>query len=122
MVMYMRGKLILISLLMIVTLSLTGCRRVVDSPADELRMYAWYGESENGNTASLSFDENKASFEAKGDDISLSLSGLCILTDDRMIICDTDSKMNYSFGYDLYGDRVELSYNNSVLPLDKITE
>ena len=117
--MYMRGKLFFAGLSAALMILLTGCTRVIESPSDELRMYSWYAEFDNGNTASLSFEDEKAFFSAENEDFSLNLSGLSVMTDDRIIICDDNSRMNYTFGYELYGDRVELSCNGSTITLDK---
>ena len=121
-VMYMRGKLFFV-LLMIVLCALisTACVRTINTPVDELRMYSWRGEYENGNSAELSFNGSNGTFRVTNRDFSFELSGLCVMTDDRMILCDDASTVNYSFGYRVHGDRVELTYNGSTLSLDKIT-
>lgn len=114
----MRGKLFFVSVLL-TAVFLTGCVPVINSPSDELRMYTWQSELENGNIVSLSFDEDNGYLNIKNTDFTLNIGGLCILSDDRITICDKESGLNYSFGYTLYGDRVGLNYNSSVLSLKR---
>ncbi|MBQ3265565.1 MAG: hypothetical protein IJH07_07285 [Ruminococcus sp.] len=102
-----------------VVMTLVSCTRIISSPADELRMYSWRGEAENGSTAALTFDDTDGSFVIENDDSSLTLSGLCFADDEKIIICDDESGQNYTFAYRLYGDRVELTYDGSTLTLDK---
>ncbi len=45
-----------------------------------------------------------------------------ILTDDTLIICDTDSGSHDSFAYVLFGDKIELSCNGSVISLKKVKD
>lgn len=116
----MRGKILL--LLLIASVMLTSCTQVLNSPADEIRLYGWQSETNNGSEASLCFDGSVCRFDFAGGETSFTLEGQCFLTDDRLIISDDASGQNYSFGYRLYGDRAELSYNGSVLSLDKVSE
>ena len=88
----MRGKFLRFFLLIAAVMCLASCTRVLNSPADELRLYAWEYESDNGSCVSLQFDDTNAY---------------------------DDSGLHYSFCYQLYGDRVELSVNGGVLSLEK---
>lgn len=83
-------------------------------------MYHWSGVSENGNELSLSFEDATGFLDVDNGDSSLSLEGLSIVTDDRLIICDKNSGANYLFAYRLFGDRVELTRNGSVISLKKV--
>ena len=82
-------------------------------------MYTWSGSFEHGAEVTLSFTQTEGYLEIESDDSSLSIAGLCMLTDDSILIFDDDSGMNYSFSYRLYGDRVELKRDGSVLTLKK---
>lgn len=117
--MYMRGKLFILGVISACVICLCGCTGVINSSADEIKQYRWQVYLDNGNTVSLSFDDGKADFCAVTDDYSLELNGLCILTDNTIIICDEDSGTHYSFVYTLFGDRVELNFNGSVISLKK---
>ena len=115
----MRGKFIIAAVLSAVML-LSGCDRNIRGPADELRMYGWQSELEGGNTVTLSFDGSDATLSADGGVDPLLLEGLCAVTDDTVVICDSETGYNYSFGYKLYGDRVELSIFDSEITLKKL--
>lgn len=119
--MYMRGKFFILMSLTLAVLLLTSCTQVISSPSDEIRMFRWHGEYENGNAADLSFSDNDAVLSLTLSDHTTEFSGLCVTTDDRLIICDKTDGSNYAFGYRLFGDRVELSYNGAVLTLDKVS-
>ena len=115
----MRGKLYTISVLLVCVTALSACARVIRTPADELSLYRWRGELDNGDSAELSFDGDDASLELKGEGLALTLCGNYALTDDTLVICDRASGMHYSFGYRLFGDRVELSSDGGAVSLDK---
>ena len=83
-------------------------------------MYTWSGSFEHRSDVTLSFTQTEGYLEIENDDSSLSVGGLCMLTDDELLIFDKNSGMNYSFGYRLYGDRVELKRDGSVLTLKKV--
>lgn len=120
MVMYMRGKFLFVIMLLAAVFCLTSCVKSVECPADELRMYSWSGIFDNESSASLNFWESYGYLDFENEDESLHIGGLCMTTDDCLLILDEQSGMNYSFGYRLYGDRVELHHNGSVLSLKKI--
>lgn len=116
----MRGKFFYISILMICVIFLASCTRVINCPADELRTHAWRTESDNGNTADLSFEGSNGTLSIHTDDAALDLCGLCVMTDDRMILCDAATGVHYTFGYTVYGDRVELSCYDGMVSLKKV--
>ena len=99
----------------------TACSRVIDSPADELSLYRWRGEYENGNSAELYFDGDNGYLSLRGEDIDLDLSGLYVVTDDSLIICDDRSGVHYNFAYRLHGDRIELFSNDGSVVLAKVS-
>lgn len=103
-----------------VCLLLVACRPVISSPDDELRLYSWRCELDNGNTASLSFDGANADFRATVRTKDIRLSGLCATDDDTIVICDSATGAAITLHYVLYGDRVELCYQDAAITLDKI--
>lgn len=118
--MYMRGKFLLLLLLLMSVSCMSACVRSVESPADELKMYRWSGVSENGTAVDLSFTDNNGYLDIENEDHSLHIGGLCMMKDNSFLIFDEESGMNYSFGYQLYGDRVELNRNGSMIKLEKL--
>ena len=117
MVMCMRVKFFAVLLCLLL---LSGCSKTIDSPADELRAFSWQGDYENGNTVTLSFDDSNASLSVSNNDFELELEGLCVFSDDSFTICDNGSDINYTFGYALYGDRVEMSFIDGTISLKKL--
>ncbi len=83
-------------------------------------MDTWSGSFDNGADVTLSFARTNCCLAIESDVDSLHICGLCMLTDDDLLIFDDNSGMNYSFGYHLYGDRVELIRDGSVLTLKKV--
>ena len=115
----MRGKFFYVPILILCVICLSSCTRIVNCPADELRMYAWSAKVDNGDSAELSFDGSNGLLSVHTGVSDLVLSGLCVMTDDRLIICDEKTDVNYTFGYVLYGDRVELTYYDGTISLEK---
>lgn len=115
----MRGKFFAIILLTASIMLLSACVQRIESSADELRMYRWEAKSDNDSLVNLYFEDVNARLEIKNLDHTLTIGGLCAADENRMIICDEESGIHYTFGYQLYGDRVELSSNGSTLTLNK---
>ena len=103
----------------LVSASLCACERVIRGPADELTMFSWSSDFDNGDRVSLSFDGVNAVFGARGDGLDLDISGYCLVGDESFVICDEDTSCSYRFGYTVHGDSVELSYDGGAVTLDK---
>ena len=116
--MYMRGKLLFATLLAAV-MSLSSCVKSIECPADELKMYRWSGVSENGAETALYFRNTSGYLDIENGGESLHIGGFCMATDNYLLIFDEQSGMNYSFGYQLHGDRVELKRDSCTLTLEK---
>lgn len=107
---------------LLICMLLCSCSRAVRSPADELCMYSWSSVCDNGNRLSLSFDEDTAVFKAENDSYNVIVSGIYLLDDERLIISDVDTMMNYVFAYIVHGDCVELSFGDGTVTLDKVID
>ena len=105
-----------------VSMLLSGCSRVIRGPRDEIRLYDWVGEFDNGNTAELSFCDSDAAFMVENSDFTLDIIGLCSLTDDSIVIIDDTDDISYEFEYELHGDSVELCYCGDTVTLEKKVE
>lgn len=102
---------------------LCGCRRVIETPRDELVQFSWYTEEENGNILSLSFSgEGAADLTIEGGAEPLTLSGLCAVYDDHFVICDTRTEYLYTFSYVLHGDCIDLTFDEGTVTLDKVND
>ena len=115
----MRGRFLSVILLIVIAFSLTSCVKRIECPADELRMYTWSDTFDNGDEVTLTFTQSNGYLDIENKD-PLHIGGLCMLTNDYLLIFDEQSGINYSFRYHLYGDRVELSRDGSVLTLKKV--
>ena len=115
----MRVKRYLMILSAAFCLLLCGCVPVADTPADELRQYSWSTSTEYGCEAALSFDGLRAGLDVKKAGLSMEISGVYALTDDKLTIFDEEGGESLTFGYKLYGDRVELSFEGGTLSLEK---
>lgn len=119
--MNMRGKCLIIGILSLcIILICCACTRVIDTPAEELRAHQWGLESKEKGTVSLRFEGDDAALRIENDAGDLNISGLCMLTEDRMTICDTVTSVNYTFYYRLHGDRIELRCENGTIVLEKL--
>lgn len=116
----MRGKFLCMTATISALIILSGCTRMINSPADELKMYSWQGELENSSVVTLDFDGSKADLSIDNEDFDLDISGLCAVSYDTLIICDENTEYNYKFGYKLYGDRVELTIFDGTISLKKL--
>lgn len=114
----MRKRCLSVLLIMCVML-LCGCSREIRSPADELCIYSWSRTFDNGNTASLRFEGDNGCLSVENDDFTLDICGIYAVTDDSLLICDRASHEHFTFGYRVYGDRIELQSGDGVLELYK---
>ena len=92
---------------------------MVRGPRDELVMFDWSGTFENGNTVSLSFDGDRAELRADISGESVTVSGVYLIDDESLVICDTDTRMNFLFTYIVNGDSAELTCGDGSLKLEK---
>ena len=104
---------------LLLMLILCGCTRVIRNAADEITLSDWSAVLEGGAQVSLSFEGDKAAFSVDNAGKSSVVDGICILSPDEIVICDEERGENYCFAYILHGDHLELSYNNSVIILEK---
>lgn len=118
--MYMRGKFFYVIVLFAAVMGLSSCVNSIESPGDELKMYSWSVVTDNGTAIALNFTDTDGFLDIEGEDDSLHIGGLCMTTRDSLLIFDKQSGVDYSFGYRLHGDRVELNRNGSILTLKKI--
>lgn len=115
-----RAAVILIVMqILLFALFLYGCARVIRDASDELVTHSWRSLSESGAEVSLSFDSDTAEFTVSNGDVNCVLRGIYTASPDCITICDENSGDNYTFEYILHGDRIELSYNNSMIILEK---
>ena len=99
---------------------LTSCTRTIRSASDELPMFQWEAQYDNGNHASLIIEDDIAEFCVDNDAFALNLSGDYLIDDDSLTIFDNTTQMSYHFGYLIHGDSVELTFGDGTIVLNKI--
>lgn len=113
-------KIVFATMLVIIVLVLSGCSKVVMNSADELTMYMWGAQLENGNEISLKFDDDNATLSLiLFDDEKVIINGLCELSDTAFVIHDEKTKTPYAFSYIVHFDRVEIIYGENTVSLYK---
>lgn len=114
-------KLITATIIMMLVAFMCGCssRRIV-SQADELTMNKWSNSDKFDKEISLEFSDSKATLHLKTTNYSGKISGLAIIDEKTITINDTTLNQDFSFNYELFGDKINLEYNNNTLELKKI--
>ena len=120
--MSLKHRIAVFAALALICLMMTACVQTVASPKDEIRLYDWAGEYENGNAVSLHFSDRNADFCAVNKDFTVDISGVYSVTDDSLVIFDDDKGVGYEFAYQLHGDSLELSYHGDSIVLEKKVE
>ncbi len=121
---YMKAyfKLILLSLVLSVCLVLCSCARVVTNNGDELIANSWQTKLDNGNIIKLSFDMDNATLALTyTNDTEVKLHGLCELSGTSFVIHDSDTFSTYKFDYLVHYDRVDITYGDATVSLNKIS-
>lgn len=97
-----------------------SCGQIVQNASEELKLYEWQRENENGTKISLRFSEDTAFLSIQGDeDIACEISGLCVTDGNTFFISDISMMKNVSFTYKVYGDHLDLTYGGSTVSLEK---
>ena len=101
--------------------SLSGCRYVRVTSADELIYSDWHIQNESGMRAELTFDTAnlKACLLVTDiDNTTTEISGYFAVDKDKLYITSSVFKKTYVFGYKVYKDRLTLAYNNSEITFE----
>lgn len=99
---------------------LCSCTKVIDNCADELVSSRWSATLDNGNTITLYFAGDGAVLMVRfSDDTSVSIYGLCEISDISFVIHDIKSMSAFAFNYIVHFDRVEVIYNQNTVVLYK---
>ena len=99
-----------------------GCTtQQITSPKNELMDYSWEKSDKFGKTISLSFTKDTAQLKISTTDFNYAITGTALINDEAIKIFDDDLKQSYCFNYVLYGDKIEIDYNENKIELDKIT-
>lgn len=112
----MKFKLIIPILIMIF---LCSCARVIDDAVDEIRMNRWSAKLQNGSVASLSFNDDYASFKIQSKDKAAcaAIKGLGIIDDKTIFIYNLSDNEPYYFDYIIKNNTLIIKYNGGKLTL-----
>ena len=106
--------IVLIALSLICTLC--GCEEVVLTSCDELVYRNWYTENISGVGATLEFSENSAVFTVTEDKNAVAvISGTLAVDSNKFYITSDDLACTYEFGYEVFADRANITYNGETL-------
>lgn len=120
-------KLCVFLLIILSLFSLTGCKTVAVTSADELTFFSWQAQTKSQMSAMLVFSGNQARFTVYDCDkkVLSCIEGAFAVDENNLYITDCDLYKTYTFGYKMYGDRAEIKYLGETLdfypiePLDK---
>ncbi|MBQ8001369.1 MAG: hypothetical protein IJ298_09295 [Ruminococcus sp.] len=96
-------------------LILASCQSVVLTPADELTSRNWQTETASGLRASLAFCEDSASLVIASSQDEVTLSGKLSIDSNRFYITSEDMFRTYTFSYQVYANRAEITYGTDTL-------
>lgn len=107
----------------IVVMLLSGCTQAqIATKADELMANKWSASDKFGKEITLSFKENIAELKVKTNDFSYEIMGTALVDEQTVKIFDNALKESYSFNYTLYGDKIDITYDESAIELSKVTD
>lgn len=99
----------------------TSCTQAeILQPADELKSGIWQTNDNFGKEIKLEFDGDNASIYISNDNIKKSISGIASIDNSTINISDSDFCENFCFEYKLYGNKIDLIYNNYTITLNKV--
>ena len=119
----MRLKYLTAFIVTVTILILSGCTQTqITSKADELMANKWFASDKFGKEVALSFAQDTAELKVKTNDFSCEIIGTALVDEQTIRIFDNTLKQAYNFDYSLYGDRIEIIYNENTVELNKVTD
>lgn len=115
-------KILIMLIIGTMLLSLCGCRRTIESSADELTVSSWRCELPSGMTATLSFCDDIATLrieDTKSGETEV-LEGIYAIDSESFYITSLDFCKTYSFDYEVYCNRAYISYNENKIEFLKL--
>lgn len=108
---------------LLISALLCGCgRTVINTEADEIKLYSWEYTGKQTLAAELSFENDSAALTIENNGEHCVIEGLCVFGDQTFIIVDNTLKNKFVFGYTLSGKTLVLDYDGSTVSFDKKTE
>lgn len=114
-------KLCFVFIIVIILFLFCGCtQRQITYVSDELMANSWQNFDKFNKEISLTFDGNNADLKIKTDDFNGNITGIAIVNDTNIEIFDNKLKEKFCFNYVLYGDKIELTYKEKTIELNKV--
>ena len=116
----MNHKKRLCCIAVLITGMLCGCtQRQIVNEKDELMSFSWENQDDYDKQIKLSFAGNYASIFLRSCRSEQTIQGLALVNHDCIQINDTSHHKNFQFSYHLYGDKIDLSYQENTITLFK---
>ncbi len=110
----------LLFIIILCFIALCGCtKRQITSVADEVTAYTWENSDKFNKNIKLSFNDNYAKLYIKTNNYTGQIQGNAVVTNNSIEIFDNTLKESYKFSYTLYGDRIEFTYGEKTIKLEK---
>lgn len=123
----MKIKIVFIYILSLSIMFLCSCSEIADTSAKELRAGYWAEKNKSGDLEkdvllSLYFkgDDGVIKIKDNKEKKTYTITGMTLVTENQITISDTDTLTDYTFDYDLKGDKVNIVYKGRTLTLSKI--
>ncbi|HHZ06421.1 MAG TPA: hypothetical protein GX401_06515 [Clostridiales bacterium] len=114
-------KKIIVLLCALMCMLMCGCmKEQINTIPQELKASVWKGEDDFNKGAVLSFDGDTATLLLKNGDDKVSIIGNAMIDDTAVTITDEALAEEFTFNYVLYGDKIEITYDNSTITLDRV--
>ena len=114
-------RLLIAILITILILLMYGCTtRQIITTSDELTINKWRNSDKFNKEIFLEFSDNNATLSFKTENFSGKISGLAIIDDKTITINDKTLNQDFSFEYELFGDKINLKYKDNMLELEKV--
>ncbi|MGN1433431.1 MAG: hypothetical protein ACI4XI_06995 [Ruminococcus sp.] len=113
-------KKIVTVLLISVCFVFSACTTDTSGYANELKSSKWEAKLEGGAEVNLEFFEDSAVLKISNSGKSTEIKGNYLADENSFVIFVPDVAQNYAFDYSPKGDKLDLSYNDNTITLDKI--
>lgn len=112
-------KKIVAVLIISVCFVFSACTTDTSGYVNELKSSKWTAKLEGGAEVNLEFSEDTAILKIQNSDITTEIEGSYIADQNSLVIFMPDVAQNYTFTYTPKGNKLDLTYNNSTITLNK---
>lgn len=98
---------------------LSACTTDTSGYVNELKSSKWVAKLEGGAEVKLDFEEDTATLKINNSGKSTEIKGSYIADESTFVIFMPEVSQNYTFDYTPKGDKLDLSYNNNTITLNK---